>query len=198
MQVSLICTEALVAIQSLLRPRGPTLNFQLDPKKMNFIHQEKSLLGEMINNNSESTDSTIESVLQKRSQIHDSLNKQFEIRQPEKSPMPNDFPKLAQAVLNDPPKENSEPTEIQKPPEIAEQPVEDPALPKPADSVVQSDPVAPSDPVEEPSNGHSTLDQLQKEESSKIEMETELVVGRKRPCQEADSPIHLKKEKVVT
>ena len=98
---------------------------------MEFIHQEKSLLSELMNKNSESTDSTVNNALQKQSQFYDSLNKQFEIRPPEKSPMQNSFPKLAPTVLNGQPKENTDPKESNELPKTAEQPVEDPT-PAPA------------------------------------------------------------------
>jgi len=187
---------------------------------MEFIHQEKSLLSELMNKNSESTDSTVNNALQKQSQFYDSLNKQFEIRPPEKSPMQNSFPKLAPTVLNGQPKENTDPKESNELPKTAEQPVEDPtpapaaaptagptavptAVPTAAPtsipaSVEQTTSVAPSNPAEEPNIQQSTSEQP-KEDSSKIEViDMEPVIGRKRPCQEADSPQNLKKEKVLT
>lgn len=39
-----VCVESLVSIQSILRPRGPTLNFALEAKQLRLIQQETSLL----------------------------------------------------------------------------------------------------------------------------------------------------------
>jgi len=196
LDVSMVCTEALVSMQALFRPRGPTLNFPLDTKKMEFIHQEKSLLTKMMDTNGESTDTKIDSVLQKQSQYHESLSKQLEIRQPEKSPMSNSFALSAPIVLENPPKGIPDLKESPEPPKTAEHPAKDAAKdaakdPSPAK---QADPVTALDLAEKP----ATLDQSHKEEESKIEdMEIESVVGRKRPHQEADAPVQLKKEKVI-
>ncbi len=42
--MSTVCVEALVSIQSILRPRGPTLNFALESKQLRCIQQEAPLL----------------------------------------------------------------------------------------------------------------------------------------------------------
>lgn len=43
-QVATVCVESLVSIQSILRPRGPTLNFALEAKQLRLIQQETPLL----------------------------------------------------------------------------------------------------------------------------------------------------------
>ena len=48
----MLCAEGLVNIQSILRPRGPTLNLALDVKQMRYVQEEASLLDGLMKKNS--------------------------------------------------------------------------------------------------------------------------------------------------
>ena len=169
-----------MAMQGLLRPRGPTLNFPLDPKKMEFIREEKSLLSELTANGSKESTVVVDNVLQKRSEFYDALSKQFEIRQPEMSPItavPH-LEKVTEMVKESAGNGVKVETKKDKDPEPLKMAVEK--------------------PVEQSSNGHAPLIPSQKITSMKTEEKSDVEVngGRKRQCQEQESSVQPKKEKV--
>lgn len=84
----MLCAEALVSIQSVLRPRGPTLSLALDPKQMRYVQQEVSLLDGLMNKTAtmDYGNRTDESTLPT---IQPSpLVTSVQIRMPEMSPLP--------------------------------------------------------------------------------------------------------------
>lgn len=114
-EVSSVCIEALASIQSILRPRGPTINFALEEKQLRSIQQEVPLLNgsvKLVEPSSAAsamvasqpilavksvgqatipTDAAlINHMATPASKIHEnSLDLMIEIRQPESSPLPS-------------------------------------------------------------------------------------------------------------
>lgn len=113
--MSSVCIEALASIQSILRPRGPTINFALEEKQLRSIQQEVPLLNgsvKLVEPSSAAsamvasqpilavksvgqatipTDAAlINHMATPASKIHEnSLDLMIEIRQPESSPLPS-------------------------------------------------------------------------------------------------------------
>lgn len=97
-----VCVESLVSIQSILRPRGPTLNFALEAKQLRIIQKETPLLnGQTFNKPTESipipmvsqpmsADIPMEQPTLPTQEVRDSSPpRMVEIRQPESSPKPS-------------------------------------------------------------------------------------------------------------
>ena len=83
----MLCAEALVSIQSVLRPRGSTLSLALDPKQMRYVQQEASLLDSLMNkaatmDNGNRTGESIPPIIQPSPPV-----RSVQIRMPEVSPL---------------------------------------------------------------------------------------------------------------
>ena len=90
LDVSAVCAEALVAIEPLLRPRGPTLNFPLDGSAAQASFQQKSLLDSFMENSGQTVTSSSKTIpLAVAAPQLDSFTPIcMVIRAPESSPVP--------------------------------------------------------------------------------------------------------------
>ena len=179
-----------MAVESVLRPRGPTLNFTLETKGMRSVFQEKSSLTEMMDDCTELSQASATAVA-------DTIY--FGIRQPEISPLLNGCSKVVQAVLQDSAKDSAC---LSTPPlAVVGAPVEKLGMMASLEPMEEAsphpeplEPVVVQPVVSTPNSGiHGQVD----DPPNKIlTLDNQSVAGRKRPNEEPQSSVNLKKERV--